>query len=406
MHHYYYIYFLLTIILIRQVDLQIQDKSNWLFRFKTNSLADYLTRYLKDSDILRCADGICLLIDEGAGSTKGLITFSSYEKMMQVNNCFLAFLSTAKESRASAEIFLRSFQSELIIGIAQKLELNIHMSGDLKSIAAYVGLSGPTSNHPCILCDTKRERKRRGKRDWLMNPEVFYAKGLPRDVKDWDDVRNFPRKGLIAMNPAFREIMHQLGETRIDAAVLFAPLHTMLTLNRIFENAIEPSSWITNWEEKLATKTLTQEEISIVRSTKRLSQIMQCLVPIRNRCGRSQWLGKDINRLCQIAPEIQQRLKALNMRDALVFEFLDVLEAFHLLRTRCFKRRLHLRWKGAIYNFREVVIPFLSKHANAGNTYVHLVCCHLEEILLKNQPHGLASIAHDQAIEHSHSICR
>ena len=94
------------------------------------------------------------------------------------------------------------------------------------------------------------------------------------------------------------------------------------------------------------------------------------------------------------------------MRDSLVLQFHDVLEVFHLLRTRCFKRRLHRLWKGAVYNFKEVVIPFLSKNANAGNTYVHLVCCHLEDIFLKNEPHGLASIAHDQAIEHSHSICR
>ena len=60
---------------------------------------------------------------------------------------------------------------------------------------------------------------------------------LERDVYHWDDDSNLSAKGLIPMNLVFRDFMDKLGEDRLDTVLFFAPSHTMLTLNRIFEIA-------------------------------------------------------------------------------------------------------------------------------------------------------------------------
>ena len=199
--------------------------------------------------------------------------------------------------------------------------------------------------------------------------------------------------------------MASLNESRIDHVVYFAPLHALLSINKVWRRACDPSSWIADFYKKEREKELSSDDERIVVSCKRIEKVLLALQSLRPS-NTPTWYGKDIVRLLKLAAPLKDRLQHLNLCDDMLNEFLSMLTVFNELRKNCFKSVLGDRWRESIKSFKDNFIPYTIKQAGTGNIYHHLIAAHLEAILEANQPHGLNSLASDQSIEAAHHIVK
>ena len=231
------------------------------------------------------------MINEVGSYSKGMIIFTIMQKEISADRSLLIFLSEAKESKKTAEAFLKAFHIPRLLPLISHMELTFKMSGDLKSIYTFIGLRGAASSRPCPFCHVTKKKKRIGNKFYLQDPRTFYRLAAPRVLEDWQTSSGYDAMGLNQLNPEFKRIMTYFGESRIDHMVYFAPLHCILSFNSTWRNAIDPASWIQDYDEKSRTGNLDENEKSIVGGCKRIKNILLALKPLRPG-NQPNWYGK------------------------------------------------------------------------------------------------------------------
>ena len=297
-------------------------------------------------------------------------------------------------------MFLQSFRLDSILPYFAALNMSIHIAGDLKSLWLLTGLQGSASTYPCILCHTKRLKRKENGIFNLQNKDEFYKAGNPRLISDFETPGQFGQKQV---NNELRRLMNEMKINRLDKIICFAPLHLILSLNSLWRHSTNPKSWIPNFSDRLLNKSLSENEKKVVVSCFRARKLFISMEPLRDG-NQPAWFGRDLHKIFKLIPLLRQKLIASNHNDWLVNDLFLLFEHFERLHQSCLKSKTIDGWQTVLADFKQFVIPFCNRQTTLGSLYIHLISVHLEPILDNNHLQGLNSIASDQIMESSHSV--